>query len=1005
MGSGIMTERSRRTTLADFEMLARRVAPFSRRIASARELVQAAAALLDAKVAILLREREGAPARVVVAIEPEKMREKAEEAIESLTAWYVPNPEVEGSTEGLEGFVYPGEIELAGKSYCNGLVACSRLWSREPDELPAHELLLLGVGGSREILPDSYWVWAVAELLRGFRYRESIYALGKAEDYAKLLSGALGKPSILMEEPWESLIARIPADQGEISRAMKCFAAVYWTGYRLRNYYGSSGGAEEAPVPGDLENSTAAEDCAKSVGTAHRWLKDHNCLPPSEPRSNMEEAVIRLAERALGLLTARPLLDCARLSSFRKEYVTPIECAEGSGGSPAGLSNEPIKIAAVVLEHCSRHLMHELSSHGRRRSAAPCRGEAGQQADMTSQEIADDQPPQPNSLDDLATEVLDLAANLTVEVLTERHPTKSPGEAEGRFAEGEVSREVLRLVLVEMVANATKLRRHFRLHPTGGQEAMDLTHFELRREFWLSLARYCCWVAALIQRRFGMTPNEESVSASEVLDALLHLVDRYVHIELEVDERFAVRQHLGRALSAEISLHLSRSFYRDHLVHAIDVFLLGMVVLRTEISWLGSKREPLATHLCALSGGGGQLLCREAQWRHNWAIAALLHDVGYQATDRADWPRGGAPQELFEFFRLRAASPRAWLRPPMDSGSDGKNRRTTWEGFIHHLLAKLRKNHGEVLDWLPKCSELDHRDHGALSMLRIAQLAVYIDSLDAGDGGKPARMVRQIAPALHAIYQHSRPRARVSLAREPLSCLLRLCDELQEDSRPQVDSERLIKQLYLDILDTPATGRGAFPAHDPLRGCRIENLQMNSPERNGGGGSRLIFELPAEQGSRFRAELYYRNPSSANYDPTLTLLSKAFALQHLDLAVELDGMHAMEWEVRLTFPTPQEYGSWSEYDIYALFVDEVRELPLLPMVDQNRERRKAAGLMRLPHRPGRHEECFAIVLRQRARAQDRHGWIPMDPAEQLFEEFVGFKRRILAPPGVAGRPR
>ena len=111
----------------------------------------------------------------------------------------------------------------------------------------------------------------------------------------------------------------------------------------------------------------------------------------------------------------------------------------------------------------------------------------------------------------------------------------------------------------------------------------------------------------------------------------------------------------------------------------------------------------------------------------------------------------------------------------------------------------------------------------------------------------------------------------------------------------------------------------------------------------------------------------------------------------------------MAWRIELCFRRPSEYGCVNEYDIYALFTQRARSLPLLKEFD----RIEAAdpGLVKIKDqtavsfwagdldRAG--GDVFGIVVRGASKAKDRSGWLRVNPSK-MFKEFVAFKRDHLA---------
>ena len=90
-----------------------------------------------------------------------------------------------------------------------------------------------------------------------------------------------------------------------------------------------------------------------------------------------------------------------------------------------------------------------------------------------------------------------------------------------------------------------------------------------------------------------------------------------------------------------------------------------------------------------------------------------------------------------------------------------------------------------------------------------------------------------------------------------------------------------------------------------------------------------------------------------------------------------------------------EYGNLTEYDIYALFTEVVRSLPLLRQFESIRE--AEPGLIRIgtENKKFSHTDRFGILLTGASEPGHHHGWLPLDPAH-FFDQFIEFKKYILA---------
>jgi len=147
----------------------------------------------------------------------------------------------------------------------------------------------------------------------------------------------------------------------------------------------------------------------------------------------------------------------------------------------------------------------------------------------------------------------------------------------------------------------------------------------------------------------------------------------------------------------------------------------------------------------------------------------------------------------------------------------------------------------------------------------------------------------------------------------------------------------------------------------------------------------------------FRFDLAYRDSIESQFDPTMILLRKAYNLQHLDLNIADQGANDLKFSINLLFPSPKEYGDLTEYDLYALFTEKVRSLPLLRHFESIQK--AEPGLTHLEPEPEIKTtsqcDCFGILLTRESSPGYHHGWLPLDPAH-FFDQYIEFKKYILA---------
>lgn len=238
------------------------------------------------------------------------------------------------------------------------------------------------------------------------------------------------------------------------------------------------------------------------------------------------------------------------------------------------------------------------------------------------------------------------------------------------------------------------------------------------------------------------------------LRSLLWLVCEYGHEALGLDRRIDLEKHLGLLAMEQPALYGLKRFYRDHLNHVIQDCLLGWLLLETHVNAGGKRFWEF------LQGVGTQ-----NEILRQWFLAALLHDVGYVVEVGKGWAG------LLELF---------------DNASFNRVREGTLREIgVLREIALCKK------DWGFAAEDQPEFDHGVVSAIHAQEM------LDSLGSQKP---VGDFNAAIKAIARHNHWRARIDYAREPLSALLVLCDEVQEWDRPWIYFDRAALALTAGVL-------------------------------------------------------------------------------------------------------------------------------------------------------------------------------------------------------------
>ena len=957
---------------AEFESLACGTVSALRGIRDEKTLLAQARRLADAEAAVLItresEDNEGRPC--ILAVDPPDYQRDLERHLDKLRAWYSKRK----VPRYLNGFTNEGPLDIGRHRFADALVAFgTHLLSDGP---PWHELILLksvdkrqeGARERSKAYYSSYHCWVVAQLLYRFEQKKTTDSLIQETHIKKQYSTTLTK-EVLPDEPWSAIKSRIKelSKQGA-SLELRWTIYLIWVAYQVRKIR-----AGKTPAKGFKGHLFEKEE-RKEI------LDD----PPKEPFDLFSPALDFLLSKDKDIVPGETFIQtlCENISHFR--LASPRETEKTETAKPGILGDDGLwfsQITALVLEHAWGNVLEAALAKKKARGA---KASEAAYSGMAKEDLS--------GIIASTRRLLGLTRAVVIQALVSQ--PASPGD--GSPSLREIGRESLRLYFAqEVVRPGSRIEQ---LYLGGEQKTVRReAPTELKRTFLVHLSRFMLGVVAVLERRLQIRTSATAtlppvIRPSEELDSLLYLVDRLAHVELEVDERLYIREHLARQVTSEIHHYLSRPYYRDHLLHVIDVFLLGHLLLNTEVPWIKGQQLPWVKHLCQRADRKGRnrsMPALKRDWLRNWAVAGLLHDIGYQVGQGDDLAQ--APEVWRAYFDLTGPGSVWSFRLPDRVDSHGLPDPLE---YVRRLAEDLSKLPG-LKGCLPESDDGVLRDHGFLSALRVAQVMAHAEggARQETEGGDS--LSDRYYPAIHAIAYHNMTDKTVAFNANPLACLLRLCDELQEWDRRRVNMEKLLKGLYLDLQEGQF---GEIPAHQMLDAFEA-NLEFKPQDDQPCPVSSMKICLKEKENKpHFVFKLLYRDPVDGYFDPAMTVLCKAYKLQHMDLDVSSQGLNDLHFRIALHFPLPQEYGARSEYDIYALFTEQVRCLPLLREYPSVRQ--AEPGLVHLvplerDSQMKKRQDAFGIVLTRAADQRHHYGWLPVDPAH-FFKDFVEFKKSIFA---------
>ena len=227
---------------------------------------------------------------------------------------------------------------------------------------------------------------------------------------------------------------------------------------------------------------------------------------------------------------------------------------------------------------------------------------------------------------------------------------------------------------------------------------------------------------------------------------------------------------------------------RDHYIHSVNVFLLGLGIYARNRAFRDAVEawDSAAGHRMLFSS-------HQEEFLFTWGVAALFHDIGY--------PVELTSKQFQQFIRFVADDADGEIGPFLDYlrfdkldciGAGGDGARPT-RLLAEHLSAALRTDPAQtdaaLRGFLKTMQRSGFVDHGFYSALIV--LKWYGETL-LGTGEEPV-FFHQILPAAGAIYLHNAYKNTfqkppfgcppLQAGRFPLGYLLIFCDEAQEWNR------------------------------------------------------------------------------------------------------------------------------------------------------------------------------------------------------------------------------
>ncbi|MCB0169334.1 MAG: hypothetical protein KDJ97_02180 [Anaerolineae bacterium] len=382
----------------------------------------------------------------------------------------------------------------------------------------------------------------------------------------------------------------------------------------------------------------------------------------------------------------------------------------------------------------------------------------------------------------------------------------------------------------------------------------------------------------------------EGINYLQFARSLIFLISEYCHIDINIPRGLDAETCLRKAVLLDAHWYLTKERYRDHTFHVIQVCLLGLFLLNCRLS----EDQTLAEFFAALIDNDKNT-CKE-RIIQNWFLAALFHDIGYSlkaeqeiwgnlqqedssTTSNQDGRQLGNEEEMLKkLLTIRRRNLAEW---ELQRARYGINVPIYIITAIEEEKEEIHLLETQLNDWNKNRSsrslieqpterkrdsesEAQHEDHGVRSQKYITRKLKILSK-------NPDESLKYYGPALEAIKKHNLMNQKIEFAKEPLSFLLILCDELQEWGRPRTN--------YIDIREA-ITSKVVFADPTPLSTDKLLkylfiNVKLDYKQKR---GAILDHEL--------NFSLTYKDATQEHFQPIAIWLLKSFNFQRVSMSTD-----------------------------------------------------------------------------------------------------------------------
>ncbi|HJH29850.1 MAG TPA: hypothetical protein C5S51_09205 [Methanosarcinaceae archaeon] len=249
------------------------------------------------------------------------------------------------------------------------------------------------------------------------------------------------------------------------------------------------------------------------------------------------------------------------------------------------------------------------------------------------------------------------------------------------------------------------------------------------------------------------------------------------------------RRHFANLAQFECGIRNLKPTHRDHVVHAMFSFILGIAINENYLKSSDNCVDPF-----------------------QWKLASLFHDIGYpiQVASRLLKPFTGETNEIGKTFKSHNKNVNFKIIPEgFENLTNSKNSFDLIQKRLDEwgIQIDAKKEYNRMID----SGDIDHGIISSLAVLNVIDLMyqeynperIYGDVRENGFNFNQENFDNDIISSCSAIYIHNLSaecfKNRIYRSKAPLAFLLRLSDCLQEWDRPSDENISGFSSNHFDI--------------------------------------------------------------------------------------------------------------------------------------------------------------------------------------------------------------